>query len=130
MVKALKALVVTLPAIAIAVVVAPPAALAHRNDCFEPNNFCAWSDDNYEGRRVRWNQGVNDVNWGVHRGMSNDAESLYNHTESSTTVPDNVQTFLDINYGRRGICIEPMEFVDTFMNDNDYDSHTWVHSCG
>lgn len=133
MIKALKAIAIALPVIAGSLLVLPPAAQAAPSDCSEPNNFCAWSNDGWAGRRVRWNQRVNDNNWGVHRGMSNDAESLYNHTLSSQTVVDNVQTYVDNNYGGASVCVLPGETVDVIgflgSDENDLQSHQWVHSC-
>ena len=61
--------------------------------------------------------------------MHDNAESMYNRAASSTTIRDNVRTYKDINYGRFGVCVEPGETYDAGMNDNDYDSHEWVHSC-
>lgn len=128
MIKALKALTIALPVVAGALV-SPAVAQAGLGDC-PHSNFCAWEEDNWEGRWVRWNQGVDDINWEVHRGIGNDAESLYNTALSSSTVPDNVQTYYDNGYVGRGVCVLPGESYDFAMNDDEYDSHTWEHSCG
>jgi peptidase inhibitor family I36 len=130
MIKALKALAIALPMIASSLLVAPQVAQAAPSDCWEPGNFCAWNSDNWGGRRVRWNQGVNDNNWGLHRGMHDDAESLHNNAASSQTRADNVQTYWDNGYGHTGPCLLPGESVDNlWLAENELDSHQWIHSC-
>jgi hypothetical protein len=127
MIKSLKVLAMSLPLAAAAIVLSPGAASAAREDC-PSNRFCAWANDGFSGTRAQWARGTNDAHW-YNNGMHDNAESLYNRAASSSTVPDNVVVYLDVNYGRAAICVIPGETFDTAMNDNDYDSHQWVHSC-
>ncbi|MEU9841022.1 peptidase inhibitor family I36 protein [Actinomadura sp. NPDC048032] len=125
MIKILKGLAIGLPFAAAALVVTPGTAHASLSDC-PSSNFCAWANDGFTGRIAPW--AGNSSNWAT-KNMHDDAESLFNNARSSSTVPDNVRVYLDINYGREDICVNPGETYDLAMNDNDYDSHLWVHSC-
>ncbi len=44
--------------------------------------------------------------------MHDNAESVFNNAISSSTVPDNVQVFIDINYVGLDICVNPGETYD------------------
>lgn len=127
MIKALKALAIALPMAAAALVVAPGSANADLGDC-RRGSFCAWSEDGFQGRLASWRRGKNSRQWVLKR-MHDDADSLFNNARSSTTVRDNVRVYNDINFKRPGVCVQPGETFDAGMNDNDYDSHRWVHSC-
>ncbi|MFI0445624.1 peptidase inhibitor family I36 protein [Actinomadura sp. 6N118] len=102
---------------------APGTASAAPNEC-PRDNFCAWINDEFSGAMRAWTG--NSSNWGT---MGDNAESMYNRRASSSTRVDNVRTYLDVNYGRFGVCVNPGETFDLGMNDNDYSSHEWVHTC-
>lgn len=127
MMKALKALAIGLPIVATTLAVTPGSANADLGDC-RRGSFCAWSEDGFKGRFAPWRQGRNSPDWTAKR-MHDDADSLFNNARTSTTVRDNVQVYKDVGYKRAGVCVEPGETFDAGMNDNDYDSHRWVHSC-
>lgn len=138
MIKALTTLAIGLPLAAAALVTVPATAGAATHgpatttgtvsarglsDC-NRGYFCAWSDDNFSGRLAQWYG--NSTYWG---SMNDDAESVYNGAQSSTTVPDNVNVYEDANYVDFDICVLPGETYDAAMDDNDYSSHKWVSSC-
>ncbi|MGH3239540.1 MAG: peptidase inhibitor family I36 protein [Spirillospora sp.] len=125
MIKALKVLAVGLPMAAAALVAAPGTANADLGDC-PRSAFCAWANDNFSGPYAYWYG--NYPNWN-HYGMHDDAESVFNNARSSTTVPDNVLVYENVDYSDVDICVNPGETYDAGMNDNDYDSHQWVHGC-
>lgn len=125
MIKALKAMAIGLPIVAATLMTAPTSASAAPGDC-PRSYFCAWADDGFSGHRAQWEGNDSDW-WGD--GMHDNAESVKNAATSSTTVPDNVVVYMDVNYGRADICVRPGETFDAGMDDNDYDSHQWIHSC-
>jgi hypothetical protein len=120
-------LAVCLPITATSLVASPTSASAAKNDC-PTNYFCAWDGDNFTGFRAQWAQGIGSQDWS-RKGMHDKADSLYNHAVSSETVVDNVQVFRHVNFGDAGPCVRPGETYDVGMDDNDYSSHYWVHSC-
>ncbi|MBC6462463.1 peptidase inhibitor family I36 protein [Actinomadura sp. HBU206391] len=123
MIKTLKAMAIGLPIVAAALVAAPGTANAALNEC-PTDRFCAWINDEFSGSMASWSG--NSSNWGT---MGDNAESMYNRRASSATRVDNVVTYHDVNYGDRGVCVNPGETYDTGMWDNSYSSHEWVHSC-
>lgn len=127
MIKALKALAVGLPIAAAALVAAPGTANADLGDC-PRTAFCAWPLDGFKGNPGWAYWYGNYPRWSDY-GMHDDAESVFNNAPSSATVPDNVIVYLNIDYTGADICVLPGETYDAGMNDDDYDSHKWVHTC-
>ncbi|WFE53327.1 peptidase inhibitor family I36 protein [Micromonospora sp. WMMD1155] len=125
MIKALRNIVIGLPIMAAALVAAPTSAGADLGDC-PRSAFCAWAEDRFTGPWAYWYGSY--PRWGDY-GMHDDADSVFNNARSSTTVPDNVWVYYDVDYVSPSICVQPGETYDAGMNDNDYDSHKWFHSC-
>lgn len=127
--KTLKAAAVSLAIAAGAVLAAPGSATAATNAApaayCDRGMFCAWANDGFSGTMKGW--WGDSPNWGT---MNDDAESIWNRHPSSSTVRDNVQTYLHENYSGKGVCVLPNEQFDSGMNDNDYSSHALVHNCG
>ncbi|WP_198153928.1 peptidase inhibitor family I36 protein [Catenuloplanes japonicus] len=121
--KVITSLFAGLSLVAAALVMSPSSASAGLNDC-DRGAFCAWSNDGFSGTIREW-QGSSS-NWG---SMNDDAESVFNNALSSSTVPDNVNVYDDVDYRGFDICVLPGETYDAGMDDNDYSSHLWVHSC-
>ncbi|HET6295047.1 MAG TPA: peptidase inhibitor family I36 protein [Kribbella sp.] len=128
MIKRYKAIAIGLPLVASAMLLSTPTASADLNAC-DSGKFCAWTDDAFRGTIAEWPRATDDADW-WNNGMHDNAESVFNNAASSSTVRDNVQTYYGINYsGTQGACVHPGEAFDSGMNDNEYDSHSWVHTC-
>ncbi|HEU5160074.1 MAG TPA: peptidase inhibitor family I36 protein [Streptosporangiaceae bacterium] len=125
MIKILKALAIGLPVAATTMLAAPGVAHADLGQC-PRTHFCAWTEDGFRGGFASWEG--NSSNWGA-KGMHDDADSVFNNAPSSTTVPDNVLVYENVGFSGLDICVLPGETYDAAMNDNDYDSHQWVHGC-
>jgi hypothetical protein len=125
MIKYLKAAAIAVPLIVGTVLLGAPSASADLGQC-PRNAFCAWTEDGFTGAYAYWYG--NYPRWGDY-GIHDDADSIFNNAPSSTQVPDNVQTYNDVDYENEGVCVQPGETYDAGMNDNDYDSHMWIHSC-
>lgn len=126
--KALQAVAVGLPVVAATLLLSAPNASADIAECEQIDRFCAWAEDNFTGPWAYWPQGTNAPVWG-NFGMHDDADSVYNSAAISSDVADNVQVYKNTYYDNPEICVNPGESYDAGMNDNDYDSHEWVHSC-
>jgi hypothetical protein len=129
MIKSVKALALGLPIVAATLLAAPGTANAALSECDHNSNvdrFCAWINDEYSGTIASW--GGNSANWGT---AGDNAESARNNRASSQTRVDNVVLYLDVNYGRRDLCVKPGENYDRSLSftENSYSSHEWVHSC-
>jgi hypothetical protein len=120
-------LAVCLPITAASLMASPTSASAAPSDC-PTNYFCAWANDGFTGHRAQWRRDISDANWSDN-GMHDNADSVYNRAYSSQTVRDNVQTYRHINFSGIGVCVRPGETYDVGMDDNDYSSHAWYHSC-
>ncbi|WP_433016507.1 peptidase inhibitor family I36 protein [Kribbella sp. CA-294648] len=86
--------------------------------------FCAWSDDNAEGRMAKWE---GDDSWWGDDGMHDDAETIYNNGHPGTY--DDVVLYFDVNYRTMAFCLPQGDWRDWDMADNDYDSHKWRSGC-
>ncbi|WP_328334049.1 peptidase inhibitor family I36 protein [Kribbella sp. NBC_00382] len=98
-------------------------ASAALGDC-PSGYFCAWADDNAQGHRAQW--AGDDSNWGDD-GMHDNDETVYNN--GTPGGYDHVWLYYDVNYGRYNMCVEPGEWYDAQLDDNDHDSHQWQTGC-